>query len=391
MEAVNCWTESLVVSGTFTIPLDSLDHGEHFDRLDQAFTLRSFIGGRENELVRWSLEELSNSSPQINPLTFYGPTSTGKTTLLCGIEHSWTKSTGQDALLTNGVDFDRGYAYALETSALSEFRERHRRRGLVIIDDLQLLGNKPAAQQEFANLLDWRLEAKAPIVLSLNVSPVESGVLGAGLVSRLAGGLLIPLQLPGPATRRVILDQLLEQASLEFPAVVREAVAGQRLGLRSPFSTVPEIRHAILQLQQAAEESCSAPSLDDAILLINRELGARKPTLGQITKKVARYFNIRAGDLKSASRRQWVVRARGVVFYLARQLTDDSFQRLGHLVGGRDHSTVMHACRRIESLVESDPAIAVAVGRLRRELVGDTNSTTKINLPELQCSGEKSA
>ena len=389
MEAVNCWTESLVVSGTFTIPLDSLSHRERFDHLDQAFTLRSFIGGRENELVHWSLKELSNSSSQINPLTFYGPTSTGKTTLLCGIEHGWVESTGQDALLTNGVDFDRGYAYSLETSTLSEFRERHRRRGLVVIDDLQLLANKPAAQQEFANLLDWRLEARAPIVLSLDVSPVELSGLGEGLVSRLAGGLLIPLQLPAAATRRAILDQLLEQANLEFPVEVREAVAGQRPGLKSPFSTVPEIRHAILQLQQAAEEGCSAPSLSDAILLINQELGARKPTLQQIAKKVARYFNVRSSDLKSASRRQWVVRARGVAFYLARQLTDDSFQRLGQLLGGRDHSTVMHACQRIESLLESDPAIAVAVGRLRQELVGDTNCTAEINLPELQCSENK--
>ncbi len=377
-----------MVSGTFTIPLGGLDHGGHFHRLDQAFTLRSFIGGQENELVRWSLGELNNCSLQINPLTFYGPTSTGKTTLLCGIEHCWEKSTGQDVLLTNGVDFDRGYAYALETSALAEFREKHRRRGLLIIDDLQSLSNKPAAQQEFANLLDWRLEANAPIVLSLNVSPAELSGLSESLVSRLAGGLLIPLQLPAPATRRAILDQLLEQAGLEFPAEVREAVTGQRDELESPFSTVPEIRHAIMQLQHITEERCAGPDLSDAMLLMNQELGARKPTLSQITKKVARHFNVRAGDLKSASRRHWVVRARGIVFYLARQLTGASFQRLGQLLGGRDHSTVMHACRRIESLLESDPAIAVTVERLRGELVGDTNNAAKTNLPALQCSEE---
>ena len=384
---MNCWTESPVVSGTFTIPLDGLDDGERLHRLDHAFTLRSFVGGQENELVHWSLRELNNYSLQINPLTFYGPTSTGKTTLLCGFEHSWQKSTGQDVLLTNGVDFDRGYAYALETSALAEFREKHRRHGLVIIDDLQSLCNKPAAQQEFGNLLDWRIEANAPIVLSLNVSPVELNGLSEGLVSRLAGGLLVPLQLPAPATRRAILDQLLEQAGLEFPADVREAVAGQRAEVETPFSTVPEIRHAIMQLQHLAEERCSGPTLSDAISLINQERGARKPTLAQITKKVARHFNVRTSDLKSASRRQWVVRARGIVFYLARQLTEDSFQRLGRKLGGRDHSTVMHACRRIESLLESDPGIAVTVARLRRDIAGDTDHSVKTNLPELQCSG----
>jgi chromosomal replication initiator protein len=375
-----------VVTGTFTIPLDGLDHGRQFTRLDQAFTLRWYIGGRENQLVRWAVSELTGDSPQFNPLTFYGPTSVGKTTLLCGIEHCWASSSGQDVLLTNGADFDRGYAYAIETSAVSEFRAKHRRPGLVIIDDLQLLSNKPAAQQEFANLLDWRLDAKAPIVLALDVSPVELRGLSEGLASRLAGGMLVPLHLPTPATRRAILDRLLEQASLAFPVVVREAVAGQYAGLNSPFSTVPEIRHAVLELQYAAEESGSPPSLDDAMALINRELMVRKPTLNQIAKKVARYFNVRMSDLKSASRRQWVVRARGVVFYLARQLTGDSFQRLGQLLGGRDHSTVMHACRRIKSLLESDPAISLAVGRLHRELVGEGSVSTKTNMPELQCS-----
>jgi len=378
--------ESLVVTGTFTIPLDGLDHGRQFTRLDQAFTLRWYIGGRENELVRWAVSELTGDSPQFNPLTFYGPTSIGKTTLLCGIEHCWANSLGQDVLLTNGADFDRGYAYAIETSAVPEFREKHRRPGLIIIDDLQLLSNKPAAQQEFANLLDWRLDAKAPIVLALGVSPVELAGFSEGLASRLAGGMLLPLHLPAPATRRAILDCLLKQAGLAFPVVVREAVAGQCGGLNSPFSTVPEIRHAILELQHAAEESGLPPSLDDAMALINRELIVRKPTLNQIAKKVARHFNVRMSDLKSASRRQWVVRARGVVFYLARQLTGDSFQRLGQLLGGRDHSTVMHACRRIKSLVESDPAISMAVSRLHRELVGEGAVSTETNLPEHQSS-----
>ena len=375
-----------MVSGAFTIPLDGLDYERQFTRLDQAFTLRWYIGGRENELVRWAVSELTGDSPQFNPLTFYGPTSIGKTTLLCGIEHCWANSLGQDVLLTNGADFDRGYAYALETSAISEFREKHRRPGLVIIDDLQLLANKPAAQQEFANLLDWRLNARVPIVLALGVSPVELGGLSEGLASRLVGGMLVPLQLPTPETRRAILDRLLEQAGLEFPVVVREAVAGQCAGLDSPFSTVPEIRHAVLELQHAAEESGSAPSLECAVALIGRELTVRKPTLNQIAKKVARYFNVRTSDLKSASRRQWVVRARGVAFYLARQLTGDSFQRLGQALGGRDHSTVMHACRRIKSLIESDPAISVAVSHLHRDLVGEGSIGTKTNLPELQCS-----
>jgi|GEM_PF-394894 len=386
LKAVCCRTESPVVSGTFTIPLNEENHAEQLDRMDQAFILRSFIGGHENELVHWSLGQLRDRATEVNPLTFYGPTSTGKTTLLCGLEHSWTTAMGDSAWLTNGVDFDRGYAYALETGAVAEFREKFRRHGLVIIDDLHLLNEKAAVQQEFTNLLDWRIEARAPVILTLNKSPIELTGLNEGLVSRLAGGMLIPLQLPTPNTRRAILDQLLKQACLDFPVEVREAIAGQRSELASPFCTVPELRHAVLQLQHASEDRASIPSLDDVTLLINRELGARKPTFNQIAKKVARHFNVRAKELKSASRRQWVVRARGIVFYLARELTNDSFQRLGQLLGGRDHSTVMHACRSTEALVESDPGVAAAVDRLRRDIVGDTNNIAEINMPEHRSS-----
>ena len=131
----------------------------------------------------------------------------------------------------------------------------------------------------------------------------------------------------------------------------------------------------------------SHDNFNDVVLLINREVGARKPTSSQITKKVARYFNVRTADLKSASRRQWVVRARGVVFYLARQLTEASFQRLGQLLGGRDHSTVMHACHRTESLLESDSGFAAAVDRLHRELAGDTSNAAHMNLSEHRSSG----
>ena len=260
LKAVCCRTESPVVSGTFTIPLNEENHAEQLDRMDQAFILRSFIGGHENELVHWSLGQLRDRATEVNPLTFYGPTSTGKTTLLCGLEHSWTTAMGDSAWLTNGVDFDRGYAYALETGAVAEFREKFRRHGLVIIDDLHLLNEKAAVQQEFTNLLDWRIEARAPVILTLNKSPIELTGLNEGLVSRLAGGMLIPLQLPTPNTRRAILDQLLKQACLDFPVEVREAIAGQRSELASPFCTVPELRHAVARyLRQRREISLVDP------------------------------------------------------------------------------------------------------------------------------------
>lgn len=371
-----------MVSATFTIPLNPPEHGQHAGGCDPAFTLRSYIGGHENELVRWALGRLGIEPFQISPLTFFGPTSVGKSTLLHAVRMQWKSSLGNSVLLTNAVDYARGYAHAIETGTVRHFREKHRQTGLLVVDDLHLLATKPAAQQEFINLVDLRLEATAPIVVSLNHSPVEQAGLNEGLVSRLAGGLQVRLQLPTPATRREILDCLLEQAGLEFSTAVRETICGQRADLNSPFTTIPEIRHAILQLQDLAGQRDSCPSLDDTITLMDKEFAARKPTLSLIAKKVARHFSLKTSDLKSPSRRQWIVRARGVAFYLGRKLTDKSFKQLGRHFGGRDHTTVMHACRRTELLTQSDPAIVGAIRFLQQQIVGETGADIKTSLLE---------
>ena len=363
-----------MVSATFTIPRNPPDHGQRSGGSNAGLTLQAYVAGQENRLVHWALKKLETRTLQVNPLTFFGPTTIGKSTLLRGIELHWNSLSSKQALLIHGADYARSYAHAVETNAVDEFRNKYQQQGLVLIDDLQSLADKPAAQQEFVNLVERRLETAAPIIISLNTSLAEQTRLSAVVLSRLAGGTQIQLHPPLPPTRRVILDQLLEQAGIDFPSGVRETLCGQRHDLASPFSTVSEIRHAVLQLYSATTAQGSLPSLSDAADLINREVAARKPTLAVITKEVARYFKVKVSDLKSSSRRQWVVRARGVAFYLARQLTRKSFGELGKHLGGRDHTTVMHACRRTKSLLESDPAISDAVRKLEQRLLINTNN-----------------
>jgi chromosomal replication initiator protein len=371
-----------VVRGTFTIPLDDSDHEQHVGGL----TLPSYIGGNENQLVFCALEQLERRPLRMNPITFYGPTSIGKSTVLHGINTHWTDRLKRQSLLVNSVDFTRGFAHAVETGSVADFRCKFQQQDLVAIDDLQLVAGKPAAQLELLYLLSWRIEAGLPTVFTVDRPPSQQPGLGEGLASRLAGGLIIKLQAPAPDTLRVILDQMLEQASLDFPEDVRQALSGQGDSLPPPFTMVPEIRHAVIELQEQSERSGLTPSLDDARTWIEREVVARKPLAKTILKHVTSYFNVRAGDLKSSSRRQWVVRSRGVFFYLARKLTSLSYEQLGQLMGGRDHSTVMHACRRTESLIGTDPSIAQAIDSLLEQFVDETDPSALAQPFESHCS-----
>ncbi len=356
-----------MVRGTFTIPLDDSDREQQV----RGLTLPAYIGGKENQLVSRALEQLEANPLTMSPITFYGPTSMGKSALLHGINTRWSDHLKRESLLVNSVDFARGFAHSIETGSVADFRSKFRHQDLVAIDDLHLLAGKPAAQLEFLNLLDWRAQAGLPTVVSLNTLPSQQAGLGGGLSSRLAGGLIVKLQAPAPDTQRVVLDQLLKQAALDFPEDVRKALSGQDSPLPSPFTTVPEIRHAVIELQEQAERCGQVPSLDDAVAWIKQETAARKPLIETLLKRVACYFNVRAGDLKSSSRRRWVVRSRGVFFYLARKLTSLSYEQLGQNMGGRDHSTVMHACRRTESLIGTDPSIALAIESLLEQLADE--------------------
>ena len=371
-----------MVRGIFTIPLDDSACEQQVCGL----TLRSYIGGPENQLVSWALEQLEANPLTMSPLTFYGPTSMGKTALLEGINSHWSDRLQRESLLVNSVDFTRGFAHSIETGSVGDFRSKFRHQDLVVIDDLHLLAGKPAAQLEFLNLLDWRTQAGLPTVVSVNTLPSRQAGLGDGLSSRLAGGLIVKLQAPSSDTQRVVLDQLLEQAALDFTEDVRKALTGQDTPLPPPFTTVPEIRHAVIELQEQAERCGQAPSLDDVVAWVQQETAARKPLVETILKRVTCYFNVRVGDLKSSSRRQWVVRSRGIFFYLARKLTSLSYQQLGQTMGGRDHSTVMHACRRIESLIGTDPSIALAIDSLLEQLLDERDLIAVSQSLESRCS-----
>jgi len=186
--------------------------------------------------------------------------------------------------------------------------------------------------------------------------------LHAALRSRLAGGLAVPLALPGPAARRTILEQLADARGLSFPKSVLQSLAG------GPNVPVSALYGAIAQLKLAARDGRLGQD-DLRRLAAEHPQPVAPPSLREIARAAAKYFGLKLADLKSPSRRQAVVAARGVAIYLARLQTQCTLDEIGKYFGGRDHTTILHGHRRTEKLMKRDPATRHAISELKKTLV----------------------
>ena len=331
--------------------------------------LAEYIGGSENLLVPAAIEAIFVQPPKYNPVVFFGPVGTGKSLLVQLITLRWKQDNkGTRTLLTTGADLARDYANAIETDSLADLRARYRRASILVIDDLHEIGDKMGAQNELVRTLDRMLTSQQRVVVTLPQSPVEMAVLLPALASRLAGGLTVPLRPPGPDARRLILRSLVASRGFSLPQRVVDLVASDALNDALKPATVPRLLQTLVRLEDY--------SLDGDLMLDEHQLrqflqpprDTDERQLHSITKRVSKYFRLRATELKGKTRQQRVVRARGVAMFLARQLTASSLEHVGRHFGNRDHTTVLHACRKTESLLETDPAIRQAVTDLTNEL-----------------------
>jgi chromosomal replication initiator protein len=354
-----------VVSGVFSIPLDAHGAASTFARgkaEGPALPLREFIADETNALARVVADTILAGDSRYNPLVLFGPTGTGKSHLIRGLiqqrkqQHPRTK-----AMLTTGADFARAYAEAVDTDSVADLRAKYRAAHLFFLDNLHELSNKRAAQQELIHTIDELLEHHRQIVVTSHQSPVEMHTLAPGLTSRLSAGLVVPLAEPGVPARHEILKRLAAIHELNADDEAFRVLA-DRLS-----ANVPELNNSIVQLKLGGGNS---QPIDAAA--VKRYLAQREPsyhaTLRTITTRVCRYFQLKSSDLKSPTRRQGVVRARGIAMYLARQLTDKSLSEVGQHFGGRDHTTVINALNKTETLLQSDPATQQAVSDLMGKL-----------------------
>jgi chromosomal replication initiator protein len=322
-----------------------------------------FIVGPENRLVEAAAAALSaGQTGPYNPLVLVGSSGTGKSHLARGLADLWKLQFGRHVCYTTGDDFFRDLTDAQETQAVDEFRGRHRRVDLLVLEHLERLAERHSAQEELLGTVDTLLGAGSQIVVTSADMPQEIEQLLPGLAGRLVGGLVVPLRLPGVEARAEILRRLAEERRLEMPPTVIRILAE---GLRA---SAGELQGVIAQIEMADRVEHRPIDAELAREYVLRHRGRRPPEMRRIAALAARHFSLRVAELRSPSRRQGVVKARGVAMHLARQLTYESLQAIGQYFGGRDHTTVLHACRKIEQSLSGDPAIHEAVRKLRQML-----------------------
>ena len=262
------------------------------------------------------------------------------------------------------------FATAIRDNQALDFKENLRGIDILIIDDMQFLQGK-SIQQEFCHLLNALIDSARQVIVAADRPAFELESLDARVRSRLSGGVAIEMVAPDFDMRKEILTTRVDALKVEDPSflidekvvdTIARRVIGSGRDLEGAFNQIA-FRHAVGQ-------PLSADHLDDLLNSLTRTNGEKRIRIEDILKFVSRHYNVTRTDILSARRTRTIVRPRQIAMYLAKRLTTRSLPEIGRKFGGRDHSTVIHAVRKIEELRDSDRDIDAAVRVLMRELEG---------------------
>ena len=310
-------------------------------------TFESFVVGPNNEIAHAaSLAVAQTPARTYNPLFIYGGVGLGKTHLMQAIgQYVWAKKKNPKVMYLSSELFINEFIDAIQHSNLVKFRKRYRQADLLLIDDIQFLGGKERSQEEFFHTFNTLFDGHKQIVLSSDRPASEIANLEHRLVSRFEWGLTAELQPPDIETRMAILRKKARTLQIKLRDEVFEFIASR-------------IRSNVRRLEGALMRAASFASLSGKELTqevvehllkdILQEEGRHSITIEQIQRRVAEHFDVRVADMTSKRRPASIAFPRQVAMYLARELTKASLNEIGEAFGGRDHGTVLHACKLVK-------------------------------------------
>ena len=342
--------------------------------LDARYSFDSFIEGRSNSLAFAAAKRVADSRPgetlPFNPLYIHASVGLGKTHLLQAIAHA-AKTQGRKVLYLTAEHFMYRFVAALMAQSAIAFKEQLRGIDLLLIDDMQFLQGRQV-QQEFCHTLNSLIDGARQVVVAADRPPADLETLDERVRSRLAGGLLVEVGAPDVDLRRRIVAHRVAQAKkadprLEVSAAVVDWVAENVVSSGRDLDGAVNrlVAHNQLTGQQICLEMAEAALRD---LLRTRE--PKKVKIEDIQRVVSKHFNVTKADLLSARRTRTVVRPRQIAMYLAKSLTPRSLPEIGRRFGNRDHTTVLHAVRKIEEMATADRGFADEIEMLKRLLDG---------------------
>ena len=339
--------------------------------LDPRLSFENFVVGKPNELAHAAARRVaeacaaSKRSVPFNPLFLYGGVGLGKTHLMHAIAwHVRKTAPSCKVIYLSAEKFMYQFIRALRFRSTMDFKEQFRSVDLLMIDDVQFISGKDSTQEEFFHTFNALVDQNRQIVISADKSPSDLEGLEERMRSRLGWGLVADIHPTTYELRLGILESKADQMGLRLPQKVMEFLA------HKITSNVRELEGALNRLGAHAQLVRRDLTLENAQELLRDLLRAseRRVTIDEIQRRVAEHFNIKMVEMTSSRRARVVARPRQVAMYLAKQLTQRSLPEIGRKFGGRDHTTVMHAVRKIEELTRSDRALAEDVDVLQRML-----------------------
>jgi chromosomal replication initiator protein len=350
-------------------PVNSPANSQHarvHTGLDKRYLFKNFVQGKSNELAyAAALQVAKKPGTAYNPLVIYGSTGLGKTHLLHAAGNLIYKRNPESKVIYLGSEqFVSEMINALRSDKIDAFKQHYRSAGALLIDDVQFFAGKDRTQEEFFHTFNALLDSQQQIILTCDRFPKEVDGIESRLRSRFGWGLTVSIEPPDFETRVAI---LLNKA-LEREVMLEESVA--YLIARRVRSHVRDLEGALNTLFANARFT-GRQITEEFTQEVLRELFHvydRLITIENIQKNVAEYYKLRVSDLLSRRRTRTIARPRQMAMALSKELTDHSLPEIGDAFGGRDHTTVLHACRRIEALCETDGRIREDRAKLVRQL-----------------------
>ncbi len=320
------------------------------NNLNKDFVFDTFVEGKSNQLARAASTQVAeNPGKAYNPLFIYGGVGLGKTHLMHAVgnlilEHK----PNANILYTHSERFVADMVRALQNNKINDFKNYYRSLDVLMIDDIQFFAGKERSQEEFFHTFNALLEGKQQVILTSDRYPKEIVGVEERLKSRFGWGLTVAIEPPELETRVAILMSKAENVGIELPHEVAFFIA------KRIRSNVRELEGALKRIMANAHFTGRAITIDFVKESLKDLLALQDKlvTIENIQKTVAEYFNIKVADLLSKRRSRSVARPRQVAMSLAKELTNHSLPEIGDAFGGRDHTTVLHACRTIKSMVE---------------------------------------
>ena len=358
--------ETSPLSSTKTVEIE--EHPDTNSPFDPKNTFDSFVVGNNQLAHAAAVAVAENPGRSYNPLFLIGGVGLGKTHLLHAIGQYVTsqRRTARVAYVST-ERFTNEFIDALQNSRVMRFRKKFRETDVLLIDDIHFLAGKERIQEEFFHTFNALKEARKQIVMTCDRPASEIQGLEHRLVSRFEWGLVADIQPPDIETRLAILRKKSDQMRYALSAEIAQFLAER---IRTNIRRLEGALTRVASYSRLTGQAITVDRVRDLLRDVLSEEGRASLTIDVIIKKVADHFDLRVADILGRRRPDSIAFPRQVAMYLARTLTESSLSTIGEAFGGRDHGTVLHACRAVTDRMETDPGVRKAVNHLDRDLRG---------------------